>query len=69
MLRNLHLSVFTIGVVDSAAAVGGLAGALVATAVARKIGEGPSIIVTASVMALLTFANPLASVLPAVGTW
>ena len=68
MLRNLHLSVFTIGVVDSAAAVGGLAGALVATAVARKIGEGPSIIVTASVMALLTFANPLASVLPAVGT-
>ncbi len=68
MLRDLHLSAFTIGVIDSAAAVGGLAGALVATAIARKIGEGPSIILTAIATALLTFANPLSSVLPAVAT-
>ena len=37
-------------------------------AVARRIGEGPSIIVTAAATALLTFGYPLASVLPTVGT-
>ena len=68
LLRDLHLSAFVIGVIDSAAAVGGLGGALVATAVARKIGEGPSIIVTAVAVALLTFTYPLASVLPPIAT-
>ncbi len=41
MLRDLHLSALTIGIIDSAAAVGGLVGALLATWVARRIGEGP----------------------------
>ncbi|MET3806996.1 putative MFS family arabinose efflux permease [Nakamurella sp. UYEF19] len=68
MIDDLHLSAFTIGVVDSAAAVGGLAGALLATAIARRIGEGPSIVLTAIAVAVLTFANPLAAVLPAVAT-
>lgn len=68
MLRDLRLSPLTIGVIDSAAAVGGLVGALLATALARRIGEGPSIIVTAVAMMTLSFCNPLSSVLPPVPT-
>ena len=68
MLRDLHLSAFTIGVIDSAAAVGGLAGALVARKLSDAVGEGPSIILTAAGTVAFTFCNPLASVLPAVLT-
>ena len=68
MLRDLHLSAFTIGVIDSAAAVGGLGGALVASKLSKAIGEGPSIILTAAGTVAFTFCNPLASVLPAVLT-
>lgn len=68
MVRELHFSALTIGFVDSAAACGGIAGALAATAVARRLGEGPTIIVTAALASVLTFCNPLASVLPAVPT-
>ena len=68
MLRDLHLSPLTIGIIDSAAAVGGLVGALLATALARRVGEGPSIILTALAMVLLSFCNPLSSVLPPVPT-
>ena len=40
----------------------------VATALARRIGEGPSIILTAVAMVTLSFCNPLSSVLPPVPT-
>jgi MFS family permease len=68
MLRDLHLSPLTIGIIDSASAVGGVVGALLATALARRIGEGPSIVVTAVAMVTLSFCNPLSSVLAPVPT-
>ncbi|WP_196073398.1 MFS transporter [Nakamurella alba] len=49
-VRDLHLSALTIGIVDSAAAVGGLFGALITTRLARRIGEGAAITVTAAAM-------------------
>ncbi|WP_229674598.1 MFS transporter [Nakamurella endophytica] len=66
MVRDLHLSAFVIGVVDSVAAVGGLAGAAVAGRLARRLGEGGSILATAVAFVALGFCTPLASVLPPV---
>ncbi len=68
MVDHLGLSALTIGILESIAAVGGLAGALVTTRLARAIGEGPTIIVTAIAFEVFAFATPLASVLPAVPT-
>lgn len=68
MVRDLHLSAFTIGLIDSVAACGGVVGALLATAIARRLGEGPTIIVTAAATSVLVLCNPLASVLPPVPT-
>jgi MFS family permease len=67
-VRELRFSALTIGVVDSAAAAGGFLGALAVTRLARIIGEGPTLVLTAALMSLSQFAYPLASVLPAVPT-
>jgi predicted MFS family arabinose efflux permease len=68
LVEYLHLSPLAIGVIESIAAVGGLVGALVTTRLAKWIGEGPTIIVTALLFCVFSFANPLASYLPAVPT-
>ncbi len=68
LVRDLHLAPLTIGALDSAAALGGLLGALLATRLARRIGEGPAILATSAVAAAAAFINPLASVLPAIPT-
>lgn len=68
MVQMLHLSPVTIGVIEAAMAVGGLCGALITTRLADRIGEGPTIIVTATPFAVIAFAWPLSSVLPAVPT-
>lgn len=68
MVRELHLSAVTIGVIEAVGAVGGFCGALIVTPLTRKIGEGATIIVTAVIFAPLPFVYPLASVLPAVPT-
>lgn len=68
MVQLLHLSALTIGIIDSVAAVGGLAGALMITKLARVIGEGPSIILTAFTMVLFGFSWVLAWYFPAVPT-
>ncbi|SDP12537.1 Predicted arabinose efflux permease, MFS family [Nakamurella panacisegetis] len=68
MLRDLHLSPLIIGIIDSSAAVGGLVGALLATALARRVGEGPSIVLTAVATVLFAFCNPLSAVLAPVPT-
>ncbi len=64
MVQILHLSALTIGIVESVAAVGGLVGALVATRLARFIGEGPSIIFTTLASVLFGFTLVLTWYLP-----
>ena len=68
MVQILHLSAVTIGFVEAAMAVGGLCGALVTTRLARLIGEGMTVIVTAVVFVGAQFSWVLASVLPPVPT-
>lgn len=68
MVRELHLSAVTIGVIEAIGAVGGFCGALIVTPLTRWLGEGATIIVTATVFAPMPFVYPLASVLPAVPT-
>lgn len=68
MVQLLHLSPVTIGVIEAAAAVGGLCGALVTTRLAKVIGEGMTIIVTCLVLCAVGFTWALSSVLPAVPT-
>lgn len=68
MVRELHLSAVTIGVIEAVGAVGGFCGALIVTPLTRWLGEGATIIVTAAVFAPMPFVYPLASVLPAVPT-
>lgn len=66
MLRELHLSAFTIGVLASVSAFGGLAGAATTGRLARVLGEGGTVVATAAIMAVTAFALPLASILPPV---
>lgn len=68
MVRELHLTAVTIGIVEAVGAVGGLAGALLVTPLTRWLGEGATIIVTAVVFAPMPFVYPLASVWPTVPT-
>jgi len=68
MVRDLQFSALLVGVVESAGAIGGLLGAVLATPLARRLGEGPAIIVTTVAMLILSFVNPLSSVLPPVPT-
>lgn len=68
MVELLRLSPVTIGVVEACAAVGGLCGAFVTTRLARAIGEGPTILVTATAFVAAQFTWVLAWYLPAVPT-
>ena len=68
ILRDLGLSEATMGLVFSAAAVGGLIGAIASGRIARWIGEGRTIPLTALLFAPFAALTPLAVVLPAVPT-
>jgi predicted MFS family arabinose efflux permease len=68
MVRELHLSAVAIGVIEAVGAIGGFAGALIVTPLTRRIVDGATIIVTATIFAPLPFVYPLASVLPAIPT-
>jgi MFS family permease len=43
LARELHLSAAAIGLINSVAAIGGLVGALLASRIARRLGQGPTI--------------------------
>ena len=58
--RVLHLSPGTIGVIFGAGAVGGLLGALSASWVARRIGLGPTLLVTSVIGGLAAILIPIA---------
>lgn len=67
-VRDLHLSVVQIGVIEAVGAVGGFCGALAVAPLTRRIGEGPVIILTSLVFAPMAFIYPLASILPTLPT-
>ncbi len=68
VLRTLDLSETTLGLVFSVSAIGGLLGAVSASRVARWVGEGRSIPLTAVLIPAAAISTPLASVLPPVPT-
>jgi MFS family permease len=68
VLRDLGLNETTLGLIFSAAAVGGLLGAVSATRVARWVGEGRAIPLSALLIPAAAVTTPLAAVLPAVPT-
>lgn len=68
ILRDLGLSETTLGLVLSTGGVGGVLGALSADRLARLVGEGTIIPVSAIVMPLAGTAMPLASALPSTPT-
>ena len=68
MVDTLHFSPVTIGILEMVGAAGGLVAAVLTTKLAKTIGEGPTIIATATVFQLFAFAWPLSSVLPPVPT-
>ena len=59
LARDLGLRPATIGLFFSAAAVGGLLGALATDRIARRLGQGPTIWISAAVGALFGLAVPL----------
>jgi len=61
MVRDLGLEPGVIGLVFSASAVGGVLGALAATPLARKVGEGRIIPLSTLVSGPFTFLTPLAA--------
>jgi MFS family permease len=63
MVDTLHFSPVTIGIMEMVGAAGGLIAAVLTTRLARSIGEGPTILVTATVFQLATFCWPLSSIL------
>lgn len=67
-LNTLGLHQVELGIVMSAASVGGILGALSAAWVQKSLGEGTSIAVSATMAGLCFFTVPLASVLPALPT-
>lgn len=60
LVRQLHASPGTIGLVFSVAAIGGIIGALVANPLARRLGSARIVWVSLLVTAPLAFAGPLA---------
>ena len=58
LARQLGLSAGWIGVITSTSAVGGLIGSLVATRVARRLGQGPTIWMSALATAPCAFVAP-----------
>ena len=60
LARVLHLSAGTIGLFFSVASVGGLTGALIATRVSRRLGQGPTIWMSTAAAGLFALAVPAA---------
>jgi MFS family permease len=58
LARDLHVSAALIGVITSAGAVGGFVGSLLATPVARRLGQGPAIWLS------MLFGTPMLFVAP-----
>ncbi|MDT4958866.1 MAG: hypothetical protein QOD31_2665 [Pseudonocardiales bacterium] len=58
LARDLHLSAGAIGLIMSTASVGGLIGAFVVSRIVRKLGQGPTIWVSALVGSLPAFIPP-----------
>ena len=58
LARDLHLSPGYIGLITSTSAIGGLLGALVATRVAARVGQGPAIWISAAAAAPCAFVAP-----------
>jgi MFS family permease len=58
LARDLHVSPGVIGLVTSAAAVGGLAGSLVASRLAARIGKGQAIWISAAVIGPCSLVTP-----------
>jgi predicted MFS family arabinose efflux permease len=68
MVDTLHFSPVTIGIMEMVGAAGGLIAAVLTTKLAKSMGEGLTIIATATVFQLCTFAWPLSSVFAPVPT-
>jgi hypothetical protein len=60
LARQLHVAPGIIGLISSAAAAGGLAGALGATRFAARLGQGPAIWISVTMAAPCAFAAPFA---------
>src|SRR5438105_12020198 len=60
--RQLHLSAAVVGVIFAITSVGGLAGALIAAWVARRLGIGPTLGVSIMIGGLALLATPIAAV-------
>jgi MFS family permease len=58
LARELALSPGWIGLIESISAIGGLAGSLLATRFARRVGQGPAIWISALAMAPFGFVAP-----------
>jgi MFS family permease len=58
LARDLHVSPGIIGVIMSTSAIGGLVGSLVASRIARRLGQGPTIWISVLVGAPLGFVAP-----------
>jgi MFS family permease len=58
LARDLHLSPGLIGVIMSTAAIGGIVGSLLATRIARRFGQGPTIWMAVLVAAPTGFVAP-----------
>ena len=58
LARNLHLSAGVIGLFTSAAAVGGLLGSFVASRLARRFGQGPTILLSTLITVPAGFVMP-----------
>ena len=58
LARNLHLSPAVIGIISALPAVGGLLGSLIATRVAKRFGQGPTIWISALVFGVPMFVYP-----------
>ncbi len=58
LARELHLSAGVIGLIMSTSAVGGVVGSLLATRIARRLGQGPTIWVSAALSAPMTLVVP-----------
>jgi MFS family permease len=68
MVRDVHFSALTIGIVESSIAAGGLLGAVLAAPITRRFGEGRTVTLTAAAMYVLGFCYPLSWLLPAAPT-
>lgn len=60
MLRELHFSAATIGLIDSVGAIGGFIGATLSSRLTRVLGEGPLIIVSSFAFQAVTLMWPIA---------